>query len=313
MAHAAQDTTQETTEQDTTGKKSGGSGGGRTAILAALGANLGIAVLKFLAYLLTRSSSMLAESIHSLADTGNQLLLLIGGKAAEKAPDAEHPFGHGQNRYIYAFVVSIVMFSLGGLFSLYEGWEKFSDPHPIESWAWVPVAVLVGSILLEGSSLLTALKQARSKRGGGSWMRYLRSSKSPETPVVMLEDSAAVTGLVLALAGILLTLATGDGRWDAVGSGAIGLLLVAVAGFLAVEMKSLLVGESAGEDVLETIRAAVRDQDGVRLIHLKTMHLAPQQILVAGKVAARGDALVADLVEAINGVERRIREAVPAA
>ncbi|OIJ35084.1 cation diffusion facilitator family transporter [Rothia kristinae] len=286
---------------------------GGAAIFAALAANLGIAVLKFAAYLLTRSSSMLAESIHSVADTGNQFLLLLGGRAARKAPDAEHPFGHGQNRYIYAFVVSIVMFSLGGLFSLYEAWEKWAEPHPIEDWAWVPVVVLVGSILMEGRSLLTALRQARGTKGQRSWLEYVRGAKAPELPVVMLEDSAAVTGLLFALFGITMTLITGDGRWDAAGSGAIGVLLVAVAVFLAVEMKSLLLGESASASTLETIRRAVDAEEHIGLIHLKTMHLAPEQILVAAKISVARQETAAQLVAEINATERRIREAVPAA
>lgn len=287
--------------------------GGNTAIFAALGANLGIAVLKFGAFLLTKSSSMLAESIHSLADTGNQVLLLIGGKASRKRADKEHPFGHGQNRYIYAFLVSIVMFSLGGLFSLYEGWEKWHEPHAIDSWAWAPIVVLVGSILLEGRSLLVANKQAQEKRGRRSWVGYLRAAKSPELPVVMLEDSAAVTGLVMALVGVVMTVVTGDGRWDAAGSGAIGVLLVVVAIFLAVEIKSLLVGEAANPETDRKIRAAITVQDDIDLIHLKTMHLGPEEILVAAKIAVGGSVGTVGLVDAINATEARIREAVPEA
>ncbi|MFI8597588.1 cation diffusion facilitator family transporter [Rothia koreensis] len=287
--------------------------GGNTAIFAALGANLGIAVLKFGAYLLTKSSSMLAESIHSLADTGNQILLLIGGKASKKKADKEHPFGHGQNRYIYAFLVSIVMFSLGGLFSLYEGWEKWHEPHAIESWAWVPIAVLVGSILLEGRSLLVASKEARTKRGRKSWFGFLRAAKSPELPVVMLEDSAAVTGLCLALVGVVMTVITGDGRWDAAGSGAIGVLLVVVAIFLAIEIKSLLVGESAGPEKERIIKEAVTSEDGIELIHLKTMHMGPEEILVAAKIAVGGSVDTLGLVDAINDAEARIRSELPEA
>ncbi|WP_129661968.1 cation diffusion facilitator family transporter [Rothia uropygialis] len=287
--------------------------GGNKAIFAALGANFGIAILKFGAYLLTKSSSMLAESIHSLADTGNQILLLIGGKASRKKADKEHPFGHGQNRYIYAFLVSIVMFSLGGLFSLYEAWEKWHEPHAIESWAWVPIVVLVGSILLEGRSFLVANKQAQQTRGRRSWLGYLRAAKSPELPVVMLEDSAAVTGLVLALVGVVMTVVTGDGRWDAAGSGAIGVLLVVVAVFLAVEIKSLLVGESANPESERRIREAITQQADTDLIHLKTMHLGPEEILVAAKIAVAGNVSTVGLVDAINATEARIRGAVPEA
>ncbi|WP_030016133.1 cation diffusion facilitator family transporter [Curtobacterium sp. S6] len=285
--------------------------GGNKAIFAALGANLGIAILKFGAFLLTKSSSMLAESIHSVADTGNQVLLLIGGKASKKKADDEHQFGHGQNRYIYAFLVSIVMFSLGGLFSLYEGWEKWHEPHGIDSWAWVPIVVLVGSILLEGRSFLVANKEAQSTRGKRSWIGYLRAAKSPELPVVMLEDAAAVTGLVLALIGVVMTVVTGDGRWDAAGSGAIGVLLVVVAIFLAVEIKSLLVGESASAETDRRIREAIDTQRGIGLIHLKTMHLGPDELLVAAKISVqKADVSAEQLVDAINATEARIRDAV---
>ena len=222
---------------------SGHSGAG--AIIAALGANIGIAILKFLAFALTRSSSMLAEGIHSLADSGNQLLLLVGGRASRKQADEEHPFGYGRNRYIYAFIVSIIIFSLGGLFALYEGFEKLHNPHGITEWQWVPVAVLVGSILLEGNSFRVAVKESSGLKGQQSWLRFLRTSKNPELPVLLLEDAGALVGLLLALVGVGMTLLTGNGLWDAFGTLAIGILLVFIAVFLAVEMKSLILGEAA--------------------------------------------------------------------
>ena len=211
---------------------SGHSGAG--AIIAALGANLGIAVLKFLAFALTRSSSMLAEGIHSVADSGNQVLLLLGGRASRKQADEEHPFGYGRNRYIYAFIVSIIIFALGGLFALYEGFEKLHDPHGITEWQWVPVAVLVGAILLEGNSFRVAVKESRGLKGKQSWSRFLRTSKNPELPVLLLEDAGALLGLLLALIGVGMTLLTGNGLWDAFGTLAIGILLVFIAAFLAV-------------------------------------------------------------------------------
>ena len=238
---------------------SGHSGSG--AIIAALGANLGIAVLKFLAFALTRSSSMLAEAIHSVADSGNQLLLLLGGRASQKQADEEHPFGYGRNRYIYAFIVSIIIFALGGLFALYEGFEKLHDPHGITEWQWVPVAVLVGSILLEGNSFRVAVKESRELKGKQSWMRFLRTSKNPELPVLLLEDAGALLGLIFALFGVGLTLLTGNGLWDAFGTLAIGILLVFIAVFLAVEMKSLILGEAASPEDLAKIRAAIEDGD----------------------------------------------------
>lgn len=188
---------------------SGHSGAG--AIIAALGANLGIAVLKFLAFALTRSSSMLAEGIHSVADSGNQVLLLLGGRASRKQADEEHPFGYGRNRYIYAFIVSIIIFALGGLFALYEGFEKLHDPHGITEWQWVPVAVLVGSILLEGNSFRVAVKESSGLKGKQGWLRFLRTSKNPELPVLLLEDAGALVGLLLALIGVGMTLLTGNG------------------------------------------------------------------------------------------------------
>src|SRR4051812_31696787 len=195
-------------------------GGGTRAILAALAANLGIALTKFIAYLLTLSSSMLAESVHSLADSGNQLLLLVGGKRARREADVDHPFGYGRERYVYSFIVSIVLFSLGGLFALYEAWHKWQDPHPIEGrWWWVPLVVLGASMALEGFSFRTAIKESNHVRGDQSWVSFIRTAKAPELPVVLLEDFGALIGLVLALFGVGLTLITGDGRFDAAGTG----------------------------------------------------------------------------------------------
>jgi cation diffusion facilitator family transporter len=207
--------------------------GGTKAIVAALAANLTIAVLKFVAFLLTSSSSMLAEAIHSVADSGNQVLLLVGGKRAQRAASPEHPFGYGRERYIYAFIVSIVLFSVGGLFALYEAWEKIQHPHGIEGdfW-WVPLAVLVGAII-----------EANHIRGSQGWISFVRTAKQPELPVILLEDFGALLGLVFALFGVGLTLLTGDGIWDGIGTGMIGLLLVAIAVILAMETKSLLLGE----------------------------------------------------------------------
>ncbi len=287
--------------------------GGTRAILAALTANLGIAVTKFVAFLLTRSSSMLAESIHSVADSGNQLLLLIGGRRAARGATTEHPFGYGRQRYVYAFIVSIVLFSVGGLFALYEGWHKWRHPEPIEGWAWVPVAVLLVSIGLEGYSFRTAVGESSPKKGGRSWVQFIRTAKAPELPVVLLEDSAALLGLVFALIGVGMTLATGEGRWDAGGTLLIGLLLVAVAAVLAVEMNSLLIGESASPEHVQAIRTALVGGAVQRVIHMKTLHLGPEELLVAAKIAIAPQASGAQIAEAIDAAERRIRSAVPIA
>lgn len=286
---------------------------GSGAIFAALIANLGIAVLKFIAYLLTRSSSMLAESIHSVADSGNQLLLLIGGKASKRQADEEHPFGYGRNRYIYAFIVSIIIFALGGLFALYEGYEKWQHPHGIDNWQWVPIVVLVGSILLEGNSFRVAIKESRELKGQQSWGRFLRTSKNPELPVLLLEDAGALFGLILALFGVSMTLLTGNGLWDAAGTLAIGVLLVVIAVFLASEMKSLILGEAASPEDLGKIRAALEDGDSQRIIHLKTVHLGPEEILVAAKIRIHHADTGRALADAIDAAEARIRAAVPAA
>jgi len=290
------------------------SGGGSKAIIAALSANLSIAVLKFVAFLLTASSSMLAESIHSVADSGNQLLLLIGGKRASRQASAEHPFGYGRERYIYAFIVSIVLFSVGGLFALYEAYEKWHDPHGIAPlWAWVPLAVLVGSILLEGYSFRTAIKESNHTRGRQTWPQFIRTAKAPELPVVLLEDTAALAGLVFALVGVSMTLVTGNGLWDAAATGLIGLLLVFVAVVLAVETKSLLLGESASVSDVRAIEAALLGPGVGRIIHLKTMHLGPEELLVAAKIAVESADTGAQIAQAIDAAERRVRAAVPSA
>jgi len=258
--------------------------GGTKAIIAALTANLTIAVLKFVAYFLTFSSSMLAEAIHSIADSGNQILLLVGGKRAKRAASPEHPFGYGRERYIYAFIVSIVLFSVGGLFALYEAWQKAQHPHAIEgAFWWVPVAVLVGAIVAESFSFRTAIVESNHVRGRQGWVKFIRSAKQPELPVILLEDFGALLGLVFALFGVGLTLITGDGIWDALGTAMIGLLLVAIAAVLAVETKSLLLGESASKDDVEKIRQAL-ESGGNSVIHLKTLHLGPEELLVAAKI-----------------------------
>lgn len=287
--------------------------GGTKAILAALGANLAIAVLKFVAFVLTMSSSMLAEAIHSVADSGNQLLLLLGGKRAKRAASPEHPFGYGRERYIYAFIVSIVLFSVGGLFALYESAEKFQHPHAIEGgfW-WVPLAVLLGAVVAESFSFRTAIHESNPLRGGQSWIKFIRNAKQPELPVILLEDFGALLGLVFALFGVSLTLLTGNGLWDAAGTGMIGLLLVGIAVVLAVETKSLLLGESATKEDNGRITAAI-ESDGTRIIHLKTMHLGPEELLVAAKISVGAADTGQAIAKAIDDAELRIRTAVPIA
>ena len=289
-------------------------GGGTKAILAALFANIGIAVTKFIAFLLTGSSSMLAESIHSVADSSNQGLLLLGGKRAQRKATPLHPFGYGRERYIYAFIVAIVLFSIGGLFALYEGYHKWSDRAGITEWQWVPVTVLLIAIGLETYSFRTAIVESNRVRGNSSWVNFVRRAKAPELPVVLLEDLGALVGLILALIGVGMTLITGDGRWDAAGTIAIGLLLVAIAVILAVETKSLLLGEGADPDEVAKIEQAVVSGAGVaRIIHMKTLHLGPEELLVAAKIAVGPNESAEDVARHINEAEGRIRQAVPIA
>ncbi|MFC9085218.1 cation diffusion facilitator family transporter [Nocardiopsis dassonvillei] len=288
--------------------------GSTRAVVTALCANLGIAATKFVAYLLTGSSSMMAESIHSVADSSNQALLLIGGRRARRGATEEHPFGYGRERYVYAFMVAIVLFSLGGLFALYEAWHKISHPEPITSWQWVPVAVLLVAIVLESFAMRTAVKESNAVRGKASWVQFVRHSKSPELPVILLEDAGALLGLVFALAGVGLTLVTGNGLWDGLGTAAIGVLLVAIAVVLAVEVKSLLIGESATSENVRAIRRAIESVEDIdRLIHMRTQHVGPEELLVAAKVAVDAHDDAGRITRAINEAEERIRTAVPIA
>ncbi|MFI7541725.1 cation diffusion facilitator family transporter [Actinoplanes sp. NPDC049599] len=289
-------------------------GGGTRAIVAALAANLGIAVTKFVAWLLTGSSSMLAEAIHSVADSGNQALLLLGGKRAQRRATPEHPFGYGRERYVYAFIVSIVLFSVGGLFALYEAYHKLHEREGIHSWHWVPVVVLVVAIGLESFSFRTAIVESNHTRGKTSWVNFVRRAKAPELPVVLLEDAGALLGLVFALFGVVLTLITGDGLWDAIGTGMIGLLLVAIAFILAVETKSLLLGEGATPEDVTKIEQAITGGAGIeRIIHMKTLYLGPEELLVAAKIAVPPTENAAEVAQHINETEARIREAMPIA
>jgi cation diffusion facilitator family transporter len=293
--------------------------GGTKAVVAALAANLFIAVTKFGAWALTGASSMLAEAIHSVADSGNQALLLIGGKRAQRAATPEHPFGFGRDRYIYAFLVAIVLFTVGGLFALYEAyhkWHQTHEGHPNEllesSWWWVPLVVLGVAIVAESFSFRTAIKEARRTKGRQSWVRFVRSAKAPELPVVLLEDFAALLGLMFALFGVGLTLITHNGIFDVIGTALIGLLLVAVAITLAIETKSLLLGESASPEAIARIESALVSVDGIeRLIHMKTLHLGPEEVLVAAKVGVRATSSAQQVADTIDAAEVAIRTADP--
>ena len=289
------------------------SGGSKRAIIAALLANAGIALAKFVGYVITGSSSMLAEAVHSVADTSNQGLLLWGQRQAGKAPDALHQFGYGRSRYFYSFVVALVLFSLGAAFALYEGFEKIVHPHQLTS-PYVAIAILVVAIGLESFSFRTAMVESRPLKGSGSWWRFIRSSRNPELPVVLLEDTGALIGLVLALAGVGLTMATGNPIWDGIGTLCIGALLAVIAVILMVEMHSALIGEGATPQEDDAIRAALEQTDNVeRVIHLRTQYLSPDELLVGAKIALAPETDLATVAAAIDAAEVAVRTAVPAA
>jgi cation diffusion facilitator family transporter len=287
--------------------------GSRRAIIAALLANLGIAIAKFVAWSVTGSSAMLAEGVHSLADTGNQVLLILGGSRAKRDPTPEHPFGYGRERYFWAFVVSVVLFILGSLFAIYEGVEKLRHPHALESPQWA-IGVLIVALVLEGLSLRTAVREALPLKGENSWWSFVRHAKSPELPVVLLEDLAAQLGLLFALSGVGLATVLDEPRFDAIGTLAIGGLLFAVAVVLASEMKSLLIGEGASPEVRRQIVAAIESTPRVRrLIHMRTLHLGPEELLVGAKLELESELAFAEVALTIDTVEAGVRARVPSA
>ena len=286
--------------------------GSRKAILAAFFANLGIAISKFIGFAISGSASMLAEAIHSCADTGNQLLLMLGGKRAKRQATEEHSFGYGRERYFWSFAVALVLFSVGGLFAIYEGIHKLQDPHPPQDYVLIMV-ILVVAILLECYSMRTAVVETRKvKPKGQSYWGFVRHTKSAELPVVLLEDLGALIGLFLALFGVSMAHVTDDGRWDALGSIAIGVLLVVIAVILVIQMKSLLIGESATAEARAAIEAAIVGGAGVRsVIHMRTVHLGPEEILVAAKIELESSVTYEQLAGAINDAEARVRAAAP--
>lgn len=295
--------------------------GSTRAVVVAMLANLGIAFTKFLAWLLTGASSMLAEAVHSVADTSNQALLLIGGRRAAREPTPDHPFGYGRVRYLYAFIVAIILFTLGGLFALYEAWHKYTEireGHPNEllesQWWWVPIVVLLAAMAMEGTAMRTAIMESNKVRGRKNWIQFIRRAKSPELPVILLEDSGALLGLTFALIGVGLSLLTGNAYWDVAGTVAIGVLLVIIAVVLIIEMSSLLVGEGATKDVVDRITAALMEDGQIdRVIHLRTLYIGPENLLVAAKIAITAAQPGDQIAAAIDGAEARVRAAVPEA
>lgn len=289
------------------------SSGSTRAIMAALIANAGIAVAKFIGFLITASSSMLAEAVHSVADTSNQALLLFGQRRARKEATSLHQFGYGRSRYFYSFVVALVLFSLGAAFALYEGYHKISHPTPLNS-PMVAVAILVVAIGLESYSFRTAMVESRPLKGSGTWWQFIRHSRNPELPVVLLEDTGALLGLVFALLGVGLTVLTGNPIWDGIGTALIGALLAVIAVILMIEMHSLLIGEGATAQDLAAISDALAGTDHVeRVIHLRTQYLGPEEMLVAAKIALAPGADLTTVAAAIDRAEAAVRAAVPAA
>jgi cation diffusion facilitator family transporter len=287
--------------------------GSTKAILAALAANAGIAVAKFVGFLITGSSSMLAEAVHSVADTSNQALLLFGQRRAKREATELHQFGYGRSRFFYSFVVALVLFSLGAVFALFEGYQKIVHPHPLTS-PMVAIVILVLAIGLESYSFRTAMVESRPLKGVGTWWQFIRRSRNPELPVVLLEDTGALLGLILALLGVGLTIATGNPIWDGVGTAAIGALLGVIAVILMIEMHSLLIGESATGEELGAIRAALEQTEHVdRVIHLRTQYLGPEEMLVGAKIALGPATDLATVAAAIDRAEAAVRAAVPTA
>lgn len=291
-----------------------GHGGSQKAVLAALAANLGVAIVKLVGFAITRSAGLLAEAGHSFADTGNQVLLLIGARRAKQPRDNEHPFGYGRERYFWSFVVALVLFSLGGMFAVYEGIDKFIHPHEATSLL-VAVGILIACAVIEAFSLRTAVREARAvKPKDQSWWRFVRDAKEPELTVVLLEDTGAEAGLFIAMAGVLVAHLTGNPRWDAVGSILIGVLLIVIATVLAMEMKGLLIGESASPAVRQQIRDALISSNPVsRVIHLRTEHLGPNELLVCAKCEFDRTLTFVEVADAIDATEQVLRQAVPAA
>jgi cation diffusion facilitator family transporter len=286
-------------------------GHGIKAVIAALLANLGIAVAKFVGFLLTGASSMLAEAFHSVADSGNQAMLLIGGRLARRGPDPDHQFGHGSVRYFAAFLVAVVLFTLGSLFSLYEGYQKLRHPHELETPS-VALAILGVALLLEGLSLRTAVREANPLRGDQSWWSFIRTTKKPELAVVLLEDTAAEVGLSFAFVGVGLAALTGDPLFDALGTLAIGALLAVVAVVLGIEMYSLLVGEAASPEEQEAIRRTLASIPGIaRVLRLRTMHLGPDELLVVGSIEMDRELSASDAAGVIDQAQAQLEEAVP--
>jgi len=287
--------------------------GGKKAVIAALLANSGIAVSKFVAFAITGSTSMLSEAIHSVADALNQVLLLIGGKRSKRVADDKYQFGYGRVRYVYGFMVAIVLFMVGGIYSLYEGWHKWNHPEPVNNH-WIAIGVLTIAIILESLSFRTAILETNKVRGKRSFAKFVRDARQPELPVILLEDFGALLGLVFAMFGVSFAVITGDGRWDGMGAMAIGTLLIIIAIILIREMSAMLVGEGALPEEYDAVKTALESAPLVeRVIHLRTLHVGPDALLVGAKIAISRCDSAQDIAQGIDEAERLLRLAVPSA
>ena len=280
-------------------------------IIQSLLVNVAIAAVKAVAAYFTKSGSMLAEALHSFSDCANQLLLLVGIRQARKPADEKHPFGYGRAVYFWSFMVAMMLFLGGGVFSIYEGIHKIREPEPVEH-VWLGVGILAVSLLLEGGACLSNVKELNKRRGKKAFMQYLKDTTDSDLVVVFGENSAAVLGLALAIAALALASATGDGRWDGIGSAAIGLVLVGVAVFLAIEVSSLLLGERADpeiEIVAREVAKTIPEMD--KVLNVLTMQQGPGEVLVHIKIAFIPTIKIEDACHAINVFEERIRKARP--
>ena len=280
---------------------------GKKTILAALIANVGIAIAKFAGFAITKSSTMLAEGIHSSADSANQLLLLLGTRRAKREPSSKHPFGYGRERYFWSFVVALILFSLGSLFAVYEGIEKIRHPHALNNASWA-IGILIFGIFIESFSFRTAIVEAKTIKGETSWSKFVVRSKQPEIPVVLLEDAGALFGMVIALGAITLVKTTGEPIWDGIGTLSIGVLLGAIAIILAREMHSLIIGEAASEtDRLKIVSVIENNKQVVELVEMRTQHLGPEEILIGLRIAFRETLQTKEIAQLINQLENDIR------
>jgi cation diffusion facilitator family transporter len=287
--------------------------GGTKAVIAALLANTGIAISKFFAFAITGSTSMLSEAIHSVADAFNQVLLLIGGKRSKRVADDKYQFGYGRVRYVYGFMVAIVLFMVGGIYSFYEGLHKWNHPEPVKDF-WIAIIVLLVAIVLESLSFRTAIIETNKVRGSRSFAKFVKDSRQPELPVILLEDFGALIGLNFALIGVSAAVITGDGRWDGLGAMAIGSLLIIIAIILVREMAGMLVGEGALPEEYDAVHAALTSAPLVdRVIHLRTLHVGPDALLVGAKIAITKTDSADEIAKGIDEAERLLRIAVPSA